>query len=286
MAATVEIVELALGDRVVDVNRRKGKLALLRHLVEALHTGRRLLGHAAHGLQAHRVPLGVGAQLRFDGGKERALLLRARMGDRLGIALGARAQVQEQRRIPAVVEDHVGVGTVRPIKYLMRVLPVIDERLALPGEHRYARSCNRGRRMILGREDVAGSPAHLCPERRQRFDEHRRLDGHVQGATDARALQRLRLGKLLADRHETGHLPFGDRHLLAPPVGECKISHAKIAKRACGSFEVSVHRSCSLKISRLFQAARAAELLASRASSSALSVLSQENSGSVRPKCP
>jgi hypothetical protein len=35
-AAAVEVVELRLGDRVVDVDRREGELAVLGHLVEAL----------------------------------------------------------------------------------------------------------------------------------------------------------------------------------------------------------------------------------------------------------
>ena len=44
--AAVEVVELRLGDRVVDVDRREQQLAALGHLVEPVHAGRRLLGDA------------------------------------------------------------------------------------------------------------------------------------------------------------------------------------------------------------------------------------------------
>jgi hypothetical protein len=47
LAAAVEVVELRLRDRVVDVDRRDEELALLVQLVEAVHAGRRLLGDAA-----------------------------------------------------------------------------------------------------------------------------------------------------------------------------------------------------------------------------------------------
>ena len=47
VAAAVDVVELALGDRVVDVDRREQQRAGLLHLVEAMHAGRGLLGDAA-----------------------------------------------------------------------------------------------------------------------------------------------------------------------------------------------------------------------------------------------
>jgi hypothetical protein len=47
VAAAVDVVELALGDRVVDVDGREEQRAGLHHLVEAVHAGRRLLADAA-----------------------------------------------------------------------------------------------------------------------------------------------------------------------------------------------------------------------------------------------
>ena len=53
-------------------------------------------------------------------------------------------------------------------------------------------SRDRGRRVILGREDVARRPADLGAERRERLDQHRGLHRHVQRTGDAGAGERLR----------------------------------------------------------------------------------------------
>ena len=59
VAAAVEVVELRLGDRVVDVDRREEQLAGLVHLVEAMHAGRGLLGDADDALADAREALRV-----------------------------------------------------------------------------------------------------------------------------------------------------------------------------------------------------------------------------------
>ena len=108
------------------------------------------------------------------------------------VLLGLGAQVQQQRGVAAVIEDHVGLSSpIRPLEDLVGVFPVVLQRLALHGEHRRALHGDRRGGMILRREDVARGPAHLRAERLQRLDEHRGLDRHVQGAGDARALERL-----------------------------------------------------------------------------------------------
>ncbi len=77
--------------------------------------------------------------------------------------------------------------------------------------------------VVLRRVDVAGGPAHIGAERLQRLDQHRRLDGHVQRAGDARALERLRGAVFGAGRHQAGHLGLGDVDLLAAPGGEAHV---------------------------------------------------------------
>ena len=44
MAATVEVVELALGDGVVDIDRREQQRAFVEHLRQTQHARRGLLG--------------------------------------------------------------------------------------------------------------------------------------------------------------------------------------------------------------------------------------------------
>jgi hypothetical protein len=62
-----------------------------------------------------------------------------------------------------------------------------------------------------------------APERRQRLDQHRRLDRHVERAGDPGALQRLRGAELLAQRHQARHLGLGDLDLLAAEIGEAEV---------------------------------------------------------------
>ena len=45
-AAAIEVVELALGHRVIDVDRRECQATFLGHLIKALDPGGRFLGHA------------------------------------------------------------------------------------------------------------------------------------------------------------------------------------------------------------------------------------------------
>ena len=85
---------------------------------------------------------------------------------------------------------------------------------------------------------------HLGAQLRERFDEHRRLDGHVQTAGDARALERLRRTVLLTERHETGHLVLGHDDLLATPFGQLDVgcrqrAVVRLESRAAGSVAVT-----------------------------------------------
>ena len=77
--------------------------------------------------------------------------------------------------------------------------------------------------MILGGEDVAGSPADVGTELIKRPDEHGRLDGHMQGTGDAQSLKRLARAVLSDAFHEAGHLTLGKLHFLASEVCEIQI---------------------------------------------------------------
>ena len=68
--------------------------------------------------------------------------------------------------------------------------------------------------MILRREDVARHPAHVGAELVERFDEHGRLNRHVQAAHDLRAGQRLLALVAGAQRHQAWHLLLGKPDLL------------------------------------------------------------------------
>ena len=224
LAAAIEIVEFRLGDAVVDVDRREQQRALLLHLVEAVHAGGGLLGDAADVLGDLRVPAGLLLQPLLDRGEEDLFLLVGRLVEKGGVALlGAHAEMDEQGGVAAVVEDHVRRAAVGPLEDAVGVVPIVLEALALEGEHRDAGGGDRRRGVVLRRVDVAGGPADIGAERCKRLDQHRGLDGHVQGAGDARALERLLRAIFLAHRHQPRHLGLGDGDFLAAPVGEADV---------------------------------------------------------------
>ena len=116
----------------------------------------------------------------------------------------------------------LGVWPSRPVHHAVGKVPVFFERLALVGKDRNAGGGDGGGGVVLGREDVAASPAHFGAERDQRLDQHGGLDGHVQRAGNARALERLARGVFLADGHQAGHLDLGHVDFLAAVVGQAR----------------------------------------------------------------
>ena len=135
------------------------------------------------------------------------------------------AFVDQQGHIAAVVHYQLRTLALSVIEGLGGAPPVLFERLALPGKHRNACRRDRGCGMVLGGKDVAAGPAHLAAQFHQGLDQHRGLNGHVQGAGDAHAGKRLVRGILAADGHKSGHLVLGNGNLFAAPVGQGEVSH-------------------------------------------------------------
>ena len=187
-AASVEVVELRLRDRIVDVDGRGQKGAGLLHVVEALHAGGGLLRQTAHAVHQRRELL-----------------------------------VHDRGQVAAVVEDHVRAPVPWTLDGAVDAPPELIFRLVLPREDRDAGRRHRRRGLILGGEDVARAPADLGAERGQGLDEHRGLDRHVQASGDPRPGERLLRAVVIPQRHQTGHLRLGDGDLLPSPSGEGRI---------------------------------------------------------------
>jgi hypothetical protein len=79
--------------------------------------------------------------------------------------------------------------------------------------------------VVLGGEDVAGSPGDLGTEGGQGLDQDGGLDGHVEGSGNAGTFEDLLGTVLLAEGNETGHLVFSELDLLATESGETNISY-------------------------------------------------------------
>ena len=69
--------------------------------------------------------------------------------------------------------------------------------------------------MILRGENIATCPAHLRAKFNQGLNQDRGLNGHVQTAGDARALERKLALVLFACRHQAWHFMLGEFNFLA-----------------------------------------------------------------------
>ena len=202
VAAAVEVVELRLGHRVVDVDGREQQMPGLLHLVEPVHAGGGLLGDALDAL-ADAVP-------------------------QLGVLVQGACE-QLSTTVHSSESSSVGSGTLPARSYST---PLCTSRVASPPSsrimfgpssgqphstcsvhHQYSSSVSPFQAKTgtpFGLSTVPSGPTTMAaaawswvekmlhdaqrtsaPSSSQRLDQHRGLDGHVQRAGDAGAAQRL-----------------------------------------------------------------------------------------------
>lgn len=145
LAAAVQVVELGLGDRVVDVDGgdKEAVLLVLQHAVQVVDTGGGLLRDTVAVLQH------LGVLLMDEGGE-----------------------------VTAVIKDEVeALAILEGSELLLETPLVLLLGLALPGENRDTGGSNGSGSVVLGGEDVAGGPGELSTEGLQRLDEDSGLDG-------------------------------------------------------------------------------------------------------------
>ena len=139
------------------------------------------------------------------------------------------AEVDEHRRIAAIVEDHVGTLAAGPRQDLLGAPPILFERFALPREHGNALR-------VVGRAGAAQPrsqlrrgpewrrccswPSESRTEVNERLDEHRCLDGHVQRTGDASTGEWLSWAELFTKCHQAGHFDLGQLDLFAAERGQ------------------------------------------------------------------
>ena len=224
LAATVQIVELRLRNRIIYINGRDEQLAPRHHLIEAVHTGSRLLGDSAHLAYRAMPPLGVLSQHTAQYREDASLLVIRRLViQRRRVFLCPISFVQEERSIAAIIHDEVRSLAPREAERHLRTPPILLEALALPGIYRDARRRYRSRGMVLCGEDVAACPADIRAEGYEGFNQHGGLDGHVQRAGDARPTEGFLVGILAPERHQPRHLVFGYLDFLAAELRQTHI---------------------------------------------------------------
>src|SRR5690554_5352774 len=122
VTAAVLVVVLALGHRVVDVDRRYLQGALLQHLQQAVYAGGGFLGDAVNVFQYLREAL-----------------------------------VQDGGQVATIVQHHVGIPGLAILEDgLLNAPDVFFFGFAFPGKYRNAGSGNGGGGLVLSRENVAG----------------------------------------------------------------------------------------------------------------------------------
>lgn len=158
LTAAIKVVELGLGDGVVDVDGGDEKAVLLadvlEHAVEVVHTGGGLLGETVAALEHLRELV-----------------------------------VDEGSKISTVVEDQVeGLAGGERLELLLEAPVVLLLSLALPGEDGHTGSGDGSGGVVLGGEDVAGRPGDLGTEGLECLDEDGGLDG-CEGSRSAFVLE-------------------------------------------------------------------------------------------------
>jgi hypothetical protein len=244
-AAAVEVVELALGDRVVDVDGGEEQSAVLEHLVEPVHAGGGLFGHAFD-LFDRPVPEGgvlleLCLERRVDDGE---LLVGGGLVQEGRVVFGLVSPVDHERGVAAVIHDEVRPLAARELQGSQGARPVLLEGFALPGEDRGAGGGDGRCRMVLGGKDIARCPPDLRTQGLERLDEDCRLDGHMQRPGDACPCQGLRCGVLLPDRHEARHLLLGDLDLFPAELLLGHVGDLASQARVIGNL-VHIHLLCS-----------------------------------------
>lgn len=239
--AAVKVVELGLGDGVVDVDGGEEEGPVLLHGVETVDTGGGLLGDtvAAAGDLVPLVGL-AGLKKTLDDGEDN---LELGVVGGLGIGegsvleeevLGLLTLVDEEGHVTTVIDDDVGSVALAiillPGEGVEGALPVLLEGLTLPGEDGGRNIAgDGGGGVVLGGEDVARAPADVATEGLEGLDEDGGLDGHVEGAGDTGTLEVV-VVVLLTAGHETRHLNLGDLNLLAAIIGKGDVSNCKFVK--------------------------------------------------------
>jgi len=190
LPAAVEVVELRLGDGVVDVDGRDLEFALLVELVEIVDPGGSFLGAA------------------LDAGQEVGVL-----------------GVDEVGQIASIVENHVEGLTVREEDGLLDAPKVLLVGHALPGVDGDTRGGDGGGSVILGGKDIAAGPGDVRAKLNEGFDKDSSLDCHVKTSGDAGPLEGLGGTVLLAELHESGHLVLGHVDDFPTPFRQCDVGH-------------------------------------------------------------
>ena len=245
--ASVKVVELGLGDRVVDVDGGEEEGAGLLHGVQTVDTGGSLLRdtHASFGDLAPLVGLTSLEQTLDDGedNLELGVVGGAGVGEGSVLeegVLGLLSLVDEESHVSTVIDDKVRALALAivlgPGEGIEGALPVFLEGLSLPCKDGGGLvTSDSGGGVVLGGEDVARAPTDVSTEVLEGLDQDGGLDGHVEGSRDTSGAEGLGGSEFLTARHETRHLNLSQLNVLAAVIGKGNIGNCKTKDALLGA---------------------------------------------------
>src|SRR5690606_12570801 len=132
------------------VDCREGEHPPLLQLVEPIYAGSGLFRHATDGVPLTRKEAGRCSQPLPNLCEKVLFFLAARVRQHILTSFGASAEQDVHRSVTAIVQDHVGWLSIRPLEYLVRVGPVLFKRLTLDGKNRRTGDSDCRSSMVLG----------------------------------------------------------------------------------------------------------------------------------------
>jgi hypothetical protein len=238
--ASIQVVELRLGNRVIDIYGREKEASLLLHLIQTVNTSSGFLRNslASFGNLVPFVGLAGLEKSPNDAEDNLELLIvgRARVGKSSILQeciLGLFSLMNEKSHVSTVINNEIRSMAfaiiLRPGKGAQSAFPVLLERLSFPGEHGSTLIASDGSgSVILRGKDVARAPTNVATDLLQSLDENGCLDCHVEGSGDACTGKGLPLFVFLYAVHEPRHFNLGNFNLLAAIVGKGDVSNCAI----------------------------------------------------------
>lgn len=228
VTASVDVIELLLGDGVVHIDGLDEELSSLTHLLESQDSGGGLLADSVEDGD-HLAPLVGSASLKLLSEDAEDLLHLEVVGggwiwellQLLKLDFSLDSLVHEQSGITTIIDQDVWTIGIWPCEHLQGAVPVLLQRLSLPGEDIGSLGFdNGGSSLVLSRVDVATGPSDLGAERGESLNEDGGLNGHVEGSTDAGTSEHLVVLVFLAEGHETWHLNLGKVQFFSSECGK------------------------------------------------------------------
>ncbi|KAL3829289.1 hypothetical protein ACJIZ3_018091 [Penstemon smallii] len=211
--------------QVIDINSREKQRAIILHLIQPLHTCSGLFRNTNQSLLHLGIPLRINLQGFPNQTKHNmklSIIGRIRIRNRarfLILLLSLHTLMNQQCSITTIIHNQIWPTVGTPIQSPLSAPPVLGQRFTFPGKDGGAVAGNGGGGVVLGGEDVAGTPTNLGTQGGEGFDKDGGLDGHVETSSDSGTFEGLRWTEFGPAGHEAGHFDFGEFDFETAEVG-------------------------------------------------------------------